>query len=901
MAPKTAICRICVQETDNNDLQDLDWKNIDPFLANNYLQRPLDLYKGHVICCSCIDNFNTISKLHRLVAKSNSVLTRLKASQLDESASNSEINLKEILASDVGDDMAICRVCLDTTKHVAIRLFDSATNIVPPDYLKSMFSEMNINLLLIDQTKTPIICYQCWQRLQISYSFHKHLGVAISKLRYYQRISQNMYLSQMDLDDILYMWDKLDEPDHDYCNNHSVDNEIFVNEEIVGTNTDQISDMPVLQPNSHDSMDSLKTDSSKRSLLNKIVIKENRTVSVKKINQKKNKNRIRVSDSIANRTTNRRESNPVILRSALLSKTVPNIPILQPAENSDMHKRYNLRSSRSINFKEEDILDEDLLVLRKQVVIKAKPAQTKMPSLNNMDALPPILQNQSIIERPTNGYHSNDYTFERLNFDSYVLMDKNRVPEQEIQIKAEVLSDSDDDFVEETPGIFTETEQPNGNGDGVCPSLVGFVKTESEELIDVTGIEEQPPELEFQGPCSNMPNLTILNAYTSVEEKRRTIESFDETQLNDTEVFSNGAVEKQNANEHVNQVVPDPTYSNCDIEDMPQLDSNCDPLRLDVTKKTRKSHAKKGRAKSMRSSVLQDADQNDDMYDYVKPKTRNKPKAVLPYLPYACTKCDYLSNTKRAMTFHDDVHNASKAKILVCEFCSFIAINKDTFRRHRRNHLENKDHDYCYECKLHTPTIYCLKCSKDFHPQCLLAHQTKSKECIHFNIEGVLTICKREIATLAPPDSSGGNLSCTYCKKMASKSFINCQLCVKQFHYECFFARDKKCLNVCMHLVRLLRRMYIKSEGSKVRCTFCERILEYVTPCLSCQCVMHYSCYSKHAELVTSNCNHAHIIHGLPLDFQYLSPPQLTSSSSYSTKLSKISEFKEQFYIKGLQ
>ncbi|KAH1020977.1 hypothetical protein HUJ04_010558 [Dendroctonus ponderosae] len=147
MAPKTAICRICVQETDNNDLQDLDWKNIDPFLANNYLQRRLDLYKGHVICCSCIDNFNTISKLHRLVAKSNSVLTRLKASQLDESASNSEINLKEILDSDVGDDMAICRVCLDTTKHVAIRLFDSATNIVPPDYLKSMFSEMNINLV----------------------------------------------------------------------------------------------------------------------------------------------------------------------------------------------------------------------------------------------------------------------------------------------------------------------------------------------------------------------------------------------------------------------------------------------------------------------------------------------------------------------------------------------------------------------------------------------------------------------------------------------------------------------------------------------------------------------------------------------------------------------------------
>lgn len=107
----------------------------------------LELYKGHVICCSCIDNFNTISNLHRLVAKSNIVLTRLKASQLDESVSNSGINLKDIFNSRVGDDMAVCRVCLDTTKHVAIRLYESPINLVPPDYLKSMFIEMNINLV----------------------------------------------------------------------------------------------------------------------------------------------------------------------------------------------------------------------------------------------------------------------------------------------------------------------------------------------------------------------------------------------------------------------------------------------------------------------------------------------------------------------------------------------------------------------------------------------------------------------------------------------------------------------------------------------------------------------------------------------------------------------------------
>lgn len=253
--------------------------------------------------------------------------------------------------------------------------------------------------------------------------------------------------------------------DHDYCNNDSVTNEIFANEEIidVGTNANEICDMPVLQPNLQDAMDSLKPDSCNKMLRKKIAIKENRTLHLKTRNQKKAKRR-RALDHITDSPTQRRECNTAILRSSLLNKTVPNIPI-QPVD-SETSKRYNLRSSRCINFKEEDFLGEDLLVLKKQVVVKARSTRQKKPLLNNVDALPPILQNQHTIDSISNGYHSNGYTFEKLNFDSYVLIDKSRVAEQEIQIKAEVLSDSDDDFVEETPGVFNETEQTNDIGDG---------------------------------------------------------------------------------------------------------------------------------------------------------------------------------------------------------------------------------------------------------------------------------------------------------------------------------------------------------------------------------------------------------------------------------------------------
>lgn len=70
-----------------------------------------------------------------------------------------------------------------------------------------------------------------------------------------------------------------------------------------------------------------------------------------------------------------------------------------------------------------------------------------------------------------------------------------------------------------------------------CPSLDVFIKTEPTETIDEE--QNEPPQLEFQGPCVYDPKFTIVNTF-SVNDKRNLISLDEKRNLLDVSTLETG-------------------------------------------------------------------------------------------------------------------------------------------------------------------------------------------------------------------------------------------------------------------------------------------------------------------------------------------------------------------------
>ncbi|VEN60405.1 unnamed protein product [Callosobruchus maculatus] len=164
------VCNLCLQDSYplvNTDLS----KRLSSCVKYSHLPKVL---QHHSYACElCLENFTTFINFHDIV-----ISTESKIKFLRNELSCKKIDLKSICdGANVLDKCQHCRVCLKPVKWLGIYLYKNDTNILDFTLLRKMFSFCNL-ILDYEATDHPILCRQCFERLQIIYNFKKMITEA---------------------------------------------------------------------------------------------------------------------------------------------------------------------------------------------------------------------------------------------------------------------------------------------------------------------------------------------------------------------------------------------------------------------------------------------------------------------------------------------------------------------------------------------------------------------------------------------------------------------------------------------------------------------------------------------------------------------------------------------------
>lgn len=176
------ICRLCLKAGSQNipnpkDIIDILKKflpSMNPCLKQSVFQ----------LCETCLCNIRTLKNLNYILNKTdekielqirNSNGKEIDLMQLLETKSAIEIRTKNIYP---------CRICLQIIYLPKIFLYENDTNILRYDLIYNMFQFCNITLKC-DLSPQPVMCLQCWESIQVCYSFKKNYIETNNKIKAY--------------------------------------------------------------------------------------------------------------------------------------------------------------------------------------------------------------------------------------------------------------------------------------------------------------------------------------------------------------------------------------------------------------------------------------------------------------------------------------------------------------------------------------------------------------------------------------------------------------------------------------------------------------------------------------------------------------------------------------------
>ncbi|CAH1976861.1 unnamed protein product [Acanthoscelides obtectus] len=165
-------CNLCLQNTYQLVDSEVSRRLSACIKFSNYL--PNIPHQKHMFACElCLQNFSTFIEFHDMV-----VATESKIEFVLKELSCQKVNLKSICdGANMLDKRQHCRVCLNPVKWLGIYLYKNDTNILDFSILKKMFTYCNLNLDF-EVSDRPVLCRQCFERLQITYNFKKTITEA---------------------------------------------------------------------------------------------------------------------------------------------------------------------------------------------------------------------------------------------------------------------------------------------------------------------------------------------------------------------------------------------------------------------------------------------------------------------------------------------------------------------------------------------------------------------------------------------------------------------------------------------------------------------------------------------------------------------------------------------------
>ncbi|XP_050307757.1 uncharacterized protein LOC126744411 isoform X2 [Anthonomus grandis grandis] len=195
------VCALCFEDATHSEIWQKDMDEFEDLLKQLGLVQNISQ-----LCSCCVSNFETLKCVHKLSTISNKKILNMNKDKITEQ------DLRQLTNAPNNVDICeyvVCRLCLKPTNNVAFYLYDSGRNMFPIKIVMAMMDTLKVSLKLLDVTANPILCWICWQRVQISYSFLRQIEMVMDKVNHYQELVQKADLNRQDLIDIRYMWDQL--------------------------------------------------------------------------------------------------------------------------------------------------------------------------------------------------------------------------------------------------------------------------------------------------------------------------------------------------------------------------------------------------------------------------------------------------------------------------------------------------------------------------------------------------------------------------------------------------------------------------------------------------------------------------------------------------------------------
>ncbi|XP_056632485.1 uncharacterized protein LOC130442417 isoform X1 [Diorhabda sublineata] len=215
------ICRLCLKAESQNISNPTDIINIlKKFLPS---MNPCLKHSVFQLCETCLCNIHTLKNLKYILNKTDEKIKlkirNSKGKEIDlinllETTSELEIKTKNIHP---------CRICLQIIYFPKIFLYENNTNILRHDLIQNMFQFCNITLKC-DLFQQPVMCLQCWESIQVCYSFKKNYLETNNKIQAYLiqfNISNNTINEEILKSMSQYFYSDINEiiKNKDFCDN----------------------------------------------------------------------------------------------------------------------------------------------------------------------------------------------------------------------------------------------------------------------------------------------------------------------------------------------------------------------------------------------------------------------------------------------------------------------------------------------------------------------------------------------------------------------------------------------------------------------------------------------------------------------------------------------------------
>uniref|UniRef100_A0A6P7GL09 Uncharacterized protein LOC114339447 isoform X1 n=2 Tax=Diabrotica virgifera virgifera TaxID=50390 RepID=A0A6P7GL09_DIAVI len=175
------ICRLCLQTEGEKMMSQKVLELLKKYIPGMYsIVRNLDL----LLCEICFTNIETLSAFVGTINDTNEKIKAAKEATADK------IDLTRLVQTNNnchGKVSSACRLCLKIIFMPQIFLYENESNVLRHDLILEMCQICMISMDL-ELSEHPVMCWECWENLQICYSFKKSCLDIDKKITSYRTI-----------------------------------------------------------------------------------------------------------------------------------------------------------------------------------------------------------------------------------------------------------------------------------------------------------------------------------------------------------------------------------------------------------------------------------------------------------------------------------------------------------------------------------------------------------------------------------------------------------------------------------------------------------------------------------------------------------------------------------------